>query len=78
MSSSSLISELKFSLKTRGINFTENKKDCFENIENIAKLRSWKLKTIDKFKKYLSTSNIKQFHFYHYFRTFNYKKIYIL
>ena len=49
----SLISELDFSLKTRGIIFSKDKNECIKNIEDIAKLRSWKLKTINKFKIYI-------------------------
>ena len=49
-----LESELEFSLQTRGIKICfDGKDDCIKNVEDVAKLRSWKPKTLRDFTKYL-------------------------
>jgi len=48
-----LKSELKSSLRTRGIEYSDNRYTCMVNFETTATVRLWRAKTITAYKKYL-------------------------
>jgi len=52
--SAALIIELKHAVVTRGIKYEDDFKACIKNTESHAVLRLWKVKTLTKFKEYLT------------------------
>ncbi len=52
--SAALIIELKHAIVTRGIKYEDDPKACIKNTESHAVLRLWKVKTLTKFKEYLT------------------------